>query len=81
MPQAEVAVDYGARLRDLRSALGIAQGALAARMSMTQPNLCESELGRRAMSEAEFLRGQAALIELRDERNAAFAEARKAVTA
>jgi len=73
--------DYGEQVRRLRLAAGLAQRALAERSGITQTNLCESEKGARQMTEGEFFRARAAINELVSERDAAYQEACKAVSA
>ena len=69
---------YGKRIRQLREAAGIAQGALSQRAGFPrQKDLCLRETGAQTMTEAEYLRAKASLLELVAERDAAFAEARK----
>jgi len=68
------------KLKTMRLAAGVDQGDLAQRLGMDASRLCKMERGQRSISEVEALRLQAALIEMVEERNAAFAEARKAAT-
>jgi len=74
-------MNYGEEAKKLRRAADIAQGALAARLGMRNDELSRLENGKadRAMTEAEFLRAQAALLEIVAERDAAFDEARKSI--
>lgn len=73
--------DYGKQVRELREAAGISQRTLATRAGISNSNLCESELGTRSLSIAEFLRLQAALHELVAERDTAWQEALRRLTA
>lgn len=73
--------DYGKQIRTLREAAGINQRTLATRAGMTNTNLCESEGGTRPLSMPEFLRLQAALHELVAERDAAWQDALKGLSA
>lgn len=63
---------YGQQLRELRDAAGIRQDHLAARIGMSKPDLSESETGKRDMSYAEYLRAKAALVDMVEERTAAW---------
>lgn len=72
-----MATSYGQQIRDLRTIAQVPQMELAARLGIDKPKWCERETGARDMTEAEFLRAQAALIEIVEERAAAFDKARK----
>jgi len=67
------------KLRELRTAADVDQRDLAARVGIPGPRLCEMETGKRPITEVESLRLQAALLEMVQERNAAFDAARKGV--
>lgn len=73
---------YGEEILKLRKAADVAQGALAARLGLRNDELSRLENGKagRDMTEAEFLRAQAALLEIVAERDAAFEEARKSLS-
>jgi len=67
---------YGKQMKELREAAGIAAVTLAGRMGWSKTRMSERESETQPTSEAEFLRVQAALLDLIAERDAAFAEAR-----
>jgi transcriptional regulator with XRE-family HTH domain len=75
-------MDYGRAIRELRVAAGVSQSRLADHMGVLRNDeLSRCEGGQRAMTEAEFLRGKAALLEIIAQREAAFEEACKVVSA
>ena len=77
----DASTEYGKWIRILRKAAAVSQSALAARTGVHNDELSRLENGKadRAMTEAEFLRAQAALLEIVAERDAAFDEARKSI--
>ena len=71
-------MSYGEELLRLRKAAGIAQGVLAWKLAWPQSKLCRAEQGKQALSEPDFLRAKAALLELKAEGDKAWARARQA---
>ena len=70
---------YGQQLKQLREVAGIEAAAIAERMGWAKSQMSKRETGAVVMTEPDFLRAKAVLLELVSERDAAFAEARKAV--
>ena len=72
---------YGSTIRHLREVAGISQKALAEKLGMPVPRLCERESGNVQMHPEEYHRAHLAILEIRRERDAAFEDAMKAATA
>ncbi len=70
---------YGQIIRRQRIEAGLKQKEVARRAGISQPDLCDSEKDNRPLSQAEFLRLQAAIVELIEERERAGAKVKAEV--
>lgn len=72
---------YGETIRKLRIAADLSQTALADRIGLRNDELNRCESGARDMTEEQYIQARAAIIAMRNERDAAYEEALKAVQA
>ena len=71
-------MSHGEELRALREAAGLAQGVVAWKLAWPQSKLCRAERGTQPLSEPDFLRAKAAILELKAEAEKAWVRARRA---